>query len=286
MPTVTSSDGTTLTYTTKGTGPSVIIVHGTFSNADSHTELAQYLSSSLTVITYNRRTLSLVKDGSPKADYKMQVEVADLHAVLSATNAHYIFGISSGAVICLEALRCHPSLVQKCGLWEPVAIVDNSINTAFINRYNTEISAGKTEAALVTAMLGTQLGPAIFRYFPRSFLEWLTGRAVQAQERNKKEEDEITLKDLAPTVGYDFKILEECKDDVERWKEIEKEVLLMVGDKSPGYIKKGAEAVEKVLGNVKRVDIKALNHGAVLNKEHGGKPGPLAEELKKFFVGR
>jgi pimeloyl-ACP methyl ester carboxylesterase len=285
MPTLTSSDGTTLTYTTTGTGPSVIIVHGTFSNADSHTELAQSLSSSLTVITYNRRTLSLAKDGAPNPDYTMQVEVADLHAILSATDAHYIFGISSGAIICLETLRCHPSLIQKCALWDPIAIVNNSIDTAFVSRYNVEISEGKTEAALVTAMLGTQLGPAIFRYFPRSFLEWLTRRGIQAQERNKKEENEITLKDLAPTIGYDFKIVEECKNDVERWKEIEAEMLLMAGDKNPGYIKNGAEAVEKVLRNVKKVNFKALNHGAVLNKEHRGKPGPLAEELKKFFCG-
>jgi len=284
MPTVTSLHGTTLTYKTTGTGPSVIIVHGTFSNADSHTELAQALSSSLTVVTYNRRTLSLAKDGSPNADYTMDVEVADLHAILSTTNAHYILGISSGAVICLETLRCHPSLVQKCALWEPVAIVDNSIDTAFISRYNAEISAGKTEAALVTAMLGTQLGPALFRFLPRSFLEWMTRRGVQAQERNKKDENEITLKDLAPTIGYDFKIVEECKDNVERWKEIETEVLLMVGGKSPGYVRTGVEAVEKVVRNVKRVDFKALNHGAVLNKEYGGKPGPLAEELKKFFA--
>jgi pimeloyl-ACP methyl ester carboxylesterase len=286
MPTVTSSDGATLTYTTTGTGPSVIIVHGTFSNADSHTELAQSLSSSLTVITYNRRALSLAKDGPPNADYTTQVEVADLHAILSTTNAHYIFGISSGAIICLETLRCHPSLVQKCALWEPIAIVNGSIDTTFVSRYNTEISAGKTEAALVTAMLGTQMGPAIFRYFPRSFLEWMTKRGIQAQERKKKEEDEITLKDLAPTIGYDFKILDQCKDDVERWKDIEMEVLLMAGHKSPGYIKSGADAVERVLRNVKRVGFKALNHGAVLNKEYGGKPGPLAEEMKKFFVGR
>lgn len=162
-------------------------------------------------------------------------------------------------------------------------MVDNSIDTAFISRYNAEISAGKTEAALITAMFGAQLGPAIFRYFPRSFLEWMTRRGIQMQERNKKEEHEITLKDLAPTIGYDFKILEECKDDVERWREIETKVLLMAGDRSPGYIKKGAKAVEKVLPNVNRVDFKALNHGAVLNKEHRGKPGPLAEELKKFF---
>ena len=286
MPTVTSSDGTTLTYTTIGTGPSLIIIHGTFSQADSHTELAQSLSSFLTVIIYNRRSLSLGKDGPPNADYTMKVEVADLHAILTATNADYILGISSGAIICLETLRYHSSLVQKCALWEPIAILDGSVDMTFVSRYNTEISAGKTEAALVTAMLGTHLGPAILRCFPRSFLEWMAKRGIHSQERKKKNEDEITLKDLAPTIGYDFKILEECKDDVERWKDIETEVLLMSGHKSPDYIKKGTGAVEKVLINVKRIDFKAFSHGAVLNKEYGGKPGPLTEELKKFFVGR
>lgn len=231
MPTVASKDGTVLTYTGTGSGPGLIIVHGTFSDISSHTELARDLSTKFSVITYGRRTLTLSAvdtKSNPPPSYGLETEVSDLVALLEATKATYILGISSGGVIVLQTALQHPELVKKCAAWEPIIIVKNSLDTKFIDRYNQEIRDGRPNAALVTAMLGTQMGSSIFYLFPRGFLEWLTGKGIQAQERNKKE-GEVTLKDLAPTIGYDFKVIEGARDDVQRFERIECEVLIMGG---------------------------------------------------------
>lgn len=263
MPTVASKDGTILTYTITGSGPGLIIVHGTFSDTSSHTELAQDLSSKFSVIIYGRRTLTL-SAADPKANppdsYDLQTEVSDLGALLEATKASYIFGISSGGVIALQTALKRPELVKKCAVWEPPIILKDSLDTKFVDRYNQEIHDGRSDAALVTAMLGSQIGPSIFQLFPRGILKWLTRKEIQAQERSKKE-GEATLKDLAPTIGYDFKVIEGVKGDVQRFEGIVCEVLVIGSTASPRYIKTAVNALDKVLGKRKRVNVKGLGHG-------------------------
>lgn len=119
------------------------------------------------------------------------------------------------------------------------------------------------------------------------------------KERNKKER-EVMLRDLASTIGYDFKIIEEVRDDVGRFKGIKCEVLLFGSPASPGYIKTGRAALEKVLSKVRKADVGRVGHresaslewtsmtltllpGAVLNKREGGKPVLVSKELKAFL---
>lgn len=66
MVSTTSKDGTVITYSTTGTGPTIILVHGTLSTPANHSELVQDLSSDYTVVTYSRRSLAL-SAADPKA---------------------------------------------------------------------------------------------------------------------------------------------------------------------------------------------------------------------------
>jgi pimeloyl-ACP methyl ester carboxylesterase len=74
--------------------------------ADVHAyrDLALTLSASFTVITAERRGRGI----SPRpytADHTIARDVEDLDAVMTAIEATKLFGLSSGAVIALEATR-------------------------------------------------------------------------------------------------------------------------------------------------------------------------------------
>ena len=124
-----SKDGARIRYCLSGSGPVVIVVHVAFQCADSHTDLAQALSSTFAVVLYSRRG----RDDNPAFgdDHSIQTEVNDLDTILMATDAAYIFGISSGALICLEASR-QLYAIRKAVLYEPVLSIDDSLDMSFV----------------------------------------------------------------------------------------------------------------------------------------------------------
>jgi pimeloyl-ACP methyl ester carboxylesterase len=114
--TVMSSDGTTLGYFQMGQGDGVVLVHGAGQTAESFRTLATDLSSRFTVFVPDRRGRGRSRS---YGDFEgLRTEVADLEALLNATGAHSVLGLSSGAVVAIEAARVRPD-VAKLALYEP-----------------------------------------------------------------------------------------------------------------------------------------------------------------------
>jgi hypothetical protein len=67
---------------------------------------------------------------------------------------------------------------------------------------------------------------------------------------------------LAPTLHYDFQLVNEMKDSQARFKAIEADVLLLGGSVSPNYLKTALDALSKVFPHAKRVEFAGLGHGA------------------------
>src|SRR5690349_14752157 len=97
---VTSKDGTTIGYRRLGHGPAVVLLHGSMESAHSHIELAAALADAFTVYLPDRRGRGL--SGPYSAEYSVQKDIEDMDALLTQTGAHYVFGISSGAIIWLQ----------------------------------------------------------------------------------------------------------------------------------------------------------------------------------------
>jgi pimeloyl-ACP methyl ester carboxylesterase len=55
MPTVESTDGTTIAYDRRGSGPPVVLVGGAFNDRGTVAGLAEALAPSCTAYTYDRR---------------------------------------------------------------------------------------------------------------------------------------------------------------------------------------------------------------------------------------
>lgn len=277
---ITSKDGTTIGYRQLGHGPGVVLLHGIMESAQSHIQLAEGLADTFTVYLPDRRGRGL--SGPQGSDYRLEKEVEDLDALLTKTGAHYVFGVSAGAIVCLQAALTLPA-IQRAAIFEPPLIIDDSVSTAFVERFDKEMAQGKVVSALVTAMKGSQMGPPVFNVMPRWLLELLT-KMMTASEEKKAKADDVTMRMLASTLHSDFQLSVETKEALESFKAIRADVLLLGGSKSPAYFKVALDALEKVLPHAKRTEFPGLNHGASGNANRGGKPKLVAQELRQFFA--
>ena len=156
---VTSSDGTTIGYRQLGHGPGVVVLHGAMESAQSHMQLADFLASSFTVYLPDRRGRGM--SGPYRTDNDIKKDVEDLGAILAKTRATSVFGVSSGALICLQAALTLPA-IRSAAIFEPPLMFNGSVPAALLRRYDEEIAQGKVASALITGMKAAQMGPPIF----------------------------------------------------------------------------------------------------------------------------
>jgi pimeloyl-ACP methyl ester carboxylesterase len=281
---VTSADGTTIGYRQLGHGPGIVLVQGTMGSAHNFMQLAEMLADTFTVYVPDRRGRGLSALPYSK-DYSVQKDVEDLDVLLTRTGAHLVFGLSSGAIISLQAALTLPA-IHKLAIYEPPLFINDAPATA-IARYEREIAQGKLAAALVTSMKSSQMGPAILNALPNFVLEPLVKRIMEQEEKAGSGEY-LSMKVLAPTLQYDFRIVVEMSGQLQRFKALNTEVLLLGGSTSPAYLKVALDTLEKVLPHVARIEFPGLGHAASWNydkqRNPGGEPEPVAQALRRFFA--
>ncbi len=116
LATVTSGDGTKIGYRRFGAGPALILLHGSVASGAHLTDLAGLLSDAFTVVVPDRRGRGL--SGPYRTGDELQQELEDLAALLEATGAEKVWGLSSGACIALNAARTTPA-IRRLALFEP-----------------------------------------------------------------------------------------------------------------------------------------------------------------------
>jgi pimeloyl-ACP methyl ester carboxylesterase len=113
---LTSRDGTRIGYRQIGDGPGLVLLHGGLQSSRSFTSLGAALGDTFTVYIPDRRGRGL--SGPVGDSYAMRTEVDDLDALLETTGSHNVFGLSSGALITLQAALTLPA-IHKIALYEP-----------------------------------------------------------------------------------------------------------------------------------------------------------------------
>jgi pimeloyl-ACP methyl ester carboxylesterase len=273
---VTSRDGTTIAYRQFGEGPGIIAVHGGAQAAQNFTKLAEALSDAFTVYVPDRRGRG--RSGPYGDQYSLQSECEDIDALLSKTGAHNVFGLSSGAIISLQAALTLPA-IRRVALYEPPLSINHSTPVDWLQRYDGEIANGKLGSAMVTAITGTQTAPLFFRLAPRALLDPLLNAAAR-RGTGARENDDVSLKALVPTVHYDVQLVIESEGSLASFRGVKAEVLLLGGTRSPAYLKKALLGLERVLPRVRRIDFPRVGH---LAADNSGKPALVAAELRRFF---
>jgi pimeloyl-ACP methyl ester carboxylesterase len=279
---VISKDGTAIGYRQLGRGPGVLVLHGAMESAQSHMQLAEALADGFTVYLPDRRGRGL--SGPYGNGHTIQKDVEDMDALLTKTGAHFVVGVSSGAIIWLHASLTLPA-IHKAAIFEPPLMFDGSAPTAWLARFDREMAQGKVASAMITGMKGAQLGPPMLNLMPRWLLERLT-TMMMASEEKKAGGDGVTMRMLAPTLHYDFQLVIEMEGALESFRAVRADVLLLGGSKSPAYLKAALDAVEKVVPHVRRVELPGLGHEASGNADRRGQPERVAKELRRFFSER
>jgi pimeloyl-ACP methyl ester carboxylesterase len=282
--TLTARDGVTLGYRQLGHGPGVVMLHGAMESAASHLQLAQALADQHTVYLLDRRGRGL--SGPFSATYSIQSEVDDLADVLAATGARDVFGVSAGGLVCLQAALTLPA-IQRVAVYEPALVTDASLDPkAVLRQYDREMAQGKLAAALVTGMVGAQMGPAFLRLMPRWLLERFTTQGMAAEDRQAAP-GTVTMRQLAPTLHYDFTLVAALARQQERFRAVQQPVLLLGGSKSPRYLKQALAALERILPHARRVEFAGLDHSGSSDPSEmnrTGDPARVGAELRGFFA--
>lgn len=272
---VRSDDGTRIGYRRMGQGPGVILIHGGMEAAQSFMRLAAALAKEFTVYVPDRRGRGA--SGPYGNGYGISKDVQDMTALLTATEAQNVFGLSSGAIIALFTALGYPA-IKKLALYEPPLSTNGSTDLSWLPRFDKEVAEGKIADAMLTGIRGSG-DTSILSILPRFLVMPILNKAMGGDE-DKPKGDDVSLSEIVPTLHYDAEIVAETDGPLERFKPISAKVLLLGGSKSAAYLKKVLDGLEPVFEHMQRIEFPGLDHIAASNE---GKPEIVADALARFF---
>jgi pimeloyl-ACP methyl ester carboxylesterase len=265
MSTTKSKDGTTIAFDRSGEGPPVVLVHPAFGHRSfdpAMAELARLLSAQFNVFTYDRRGRGESGDTPP---YTIEREIEDLEAIVAKAGGNaFVYGMSSGAVLALEAANNGLS-ITKLALNEPPFVVDDSrppYPADYVAHLTKLVAMGQRGDAVGYAMANVGL-PAEVVDQMRSQPVWPAFEAV------------------APTLVYDGTIMA----DTQRGRPLPRALaasvkvpaLVIVSSASPPWIHNSANAIAELLPDAR---VRTLE-----GDFHAIPPQVLAPALIEFFGG-
>ena len=259
---VTSRDSTTIAFGRSGQGQPVILVDGALCSRafGPVSQLAQLLAQRFTVYHYDRRGRNESGDQAP---YAIEREFEDLEAVLQeAGGSAFVFGLSSGAALALEAAN-RLTGIKKLALYEAPFLVDDTyppLPADYLAQLKALVAADRRSDAV--KMFMKRVGA------PSFFVAVMQLMPVWAK-----------LKAVAPTLVYDIAIVEGNQVgrplQAHRWSSVTVPTLVYAGGKSPVWIRNGMKALTDTIPNAK---LRVLE-----GQTHMIKPKVLAPVLVEFF---
>ncbi len=274
----TSKDGTVIAYRRFGAaGPGLVLNHGGMQTSQSFVTLATLLSDAYTVLVPDRRDRGRSRGGP--AVYDIERACEDVDAVLQKTGAHDVFGLSSGAVITLNAALRSPN-IRRIAVYEPpMPYPGQPSQTEWMEKAERAIAAGELATAMSWLIHGTG-DDDLMQRFPRLALVPLFAFAIRA-EAGKKSDDFVPLGELIPTFLTDMHLVKQMTDRLDDFRAVKTPTLLMGGERSAAWLKEALSAVERTLPTSRRVLLPNIGHIAA---DNSGTPGRVAEELRRFFT--
>lgn len=269
--TVTSADGTVIGYQTRGSGPGLVVVHGTMRSADDYTRLAGYLAGTFTVYLMDRRGRGA--SGPQGPDYSFQAEAQDLTAVLRQTGARMAFGHSFGGAVCLEAALSYP--LEKLAVYEPAVSADDAISADTLQAIAGAVRAGNPGRALAAAFSVMSDQGAQFPGFLRAVLSVpVLARAVFATPPGRR------FRDLLAAVPAEGRLVREANGTYGRYSRITAETLLIRGTRSAPWLLHGTDIVAQTIPHASTVILDGIGHSGPCEDA----PEAVADALRTFFA--
>jgi pimeloyl-ACP methyl ester carboxylesterase len=259
---VLSKDGTPIAFDRSGQGPAVILVGGAFQHRaiDPRTaHLAASLSQHFTVFHYDRRGRGDSGDTHP---YAVERENEDLEALVKeAGGSAFVFGMSSGGVLSLEA-AARGLTIRKLALYEP----------PFNSGDDTARQAAANYTKHLTALLAEgRRGDAV------ALAMTTFGAPAEAIAGMRQTPVWSLFESVAPTLAYDNAIMSDGSVPTKLLASVTVPTLVVDGGASPAFMQNAAQAVADALPNAGRRTLEGQTHDVA--------PEVLAPVLEAFFAG-
>jgi pimeloyl-ACP methyl ester carboxylesterase len=244
MDKVISRDGTPIAFHRRGTGPPLVLVHGSGANPVAWTAVLPALEEHFTVYALYRRGRGESGDGPT---YAIEREYEDIAAVVDSTGEPAnLLGHSFGALCALEAALLTPN-VHKLILYEPAIPLPGVVlyPDGVIDRLQALLDAGDRDGLLTVLYREIVMIPQHEFEKLRSSAAW-PERLASAHHalREARAEDEYVF-------------------DAQRFKDMHIPTLFLLGGDSPHFLKEATETITAALPNSRIAVMPGQQHTAM-----------------------
>ncbi|HEX7153156.1 MAG TPA: alpha/beta hydrolase [Thermoanaerobaculia bacterium] len=255
----TSQDGTRIAFEKTGSGPALIIVSGALSHRGlwDHKAYTAKLAEHFTVYVYDRRGRGESTDVQP---YAVDREIEDLAALVNdAGGSAYLYGVSSGAALALQAAaKLGPEKVTKLAIYDvPYGQKPQDFATQK-QRVNEIVRTGKPGEAA-------------------EFFLSAIGTPPEALEGMKRSPQWDAMKRMDFTLNYDYAVLGDGAVPQDVVKTIRVSTLVMNGGASLEFMQASADRIAALVPHAQRKTLEGQAHQAA--------PEVVGPVLIEFFGG-
>lgn len=244
METISSTDGTLIAYDRGGSGPPLVLVHGTTADHSRWNPLRSALEEHFTVYAIDRRGRG---ESGDTAEYALEREAEDVAVVVDSIDEPVVLlGHSFGAICSLEAALRTDDL-RKLILYEPpLPVSDHDPDTEdVLDEMTALVDAGENEQALLQFFREVVGVPPTELDALRSAPDWSARVAAVhtaiREERARK--------------GYEF--------DAARFAGVTTPTLLLSGDESAPFLRDATNVLDDALPNSQIAIFAGHGHAAM-----------------------
>jgi len=248
-------NGLTISYVEAGSGPNVILIHGSVSDYREWSTLVAALTKSCHVIAYSRRYHSPNPAPGADADAGLDLQVDDLFKMMKATgiSAAHLVGHSYGGAVALAFALQHPEMVQSLVLAEPAVngVLSKTPENESVMKESQDIRAhmnevfAKGNAEQIVKTYAMHVAPGDF-------------------EKATPEERTMLMENVAPfQLDFNSRRAPFTCDDA---KKITVPVLVLAGDRSPIGLQRIAESAAGCITGAKFAKIPNATHWMQLDQ--------------------
>jgi pimeloyl-ACP methyl ester carboxylesterase len=252
-----SADGTTIGYVRGGSGPSLVITHGSLQRSEHWIPVIEQLADHFTCFAHDRRGRGRSGDAET---YDLDTEVADIAAMMEVAgpDAH-LLGHSYGALCALAYAerRGHEGFLIA---FEPPLAVDGPVAGEHLSRYRELIAAGDCDGAIEHALVH-------FVRVPPEAIPMLRQTPLWA-----------VCVELAPTWVRELEQIDALGDDLTHYASIESPVRLIAGGATTPVLLQSARTLADMVPQASLIELDGGDHFANLSD-----PAGLAKTIVESF---
>ncbi|MFZ8757521.1 alpha/beta fold hydrolase [Microbacterium sp. HMH0099] len=258
-----SADGTPIAYFRRGTGPAVVVTHGSIATKEQWLPASEALAEHVTLYVYDRRG----RGGTGDADgYSLDDELADIAAMREVAGAGaHLLGHSFGALATLAYARRHGLGGGTLIAYEPPLAVQGAVAGDRLDGYRELVDAGRLDAALEYALVNFVRVPAEAIPFIRETPLW--GASAP----------------LTPTWVRELVEIDALGDDLSAYAEIDAPTHLITGTATTPFLFQSVHDLAAVIPGATVTEIPGADHFAHLS-DPAGFAGVVVEAVSRSAV--